>query len=126
MIIPQNYHVIQLGLHEILLVGSQVIPGMFKGNRIPAEKVMSMMIDKKLCGARQQINGSTFAKDQMPTITGDNKERKRVVRPPNAEDRKQTNIPWATTIEARLPGSTSTSTIMIHYLPGNFKGFYLT
>ena len=103
-------------------MGSRVIPGMFKGNMVTAENVMSMMIFKKLCGVRQHINGSTFAKDQMPTTTGDNKQWKRVVRPPNAEERKQIDIPWATTIEARVPGSTSTSTIMIHYLLGNVKG----
>ena len=46
---------------------------MFKDKRIAEEKVKVMMNDKKLHGGRQQINGSTFTKDQMPTITGDNK-----------------------------------------------------
>ena len=46
MIIPQNCCVVQLGLHEFLPVGGQVIPRLFKGKRITAQKVMVMMIDK--------------------------------------------------------------------------------
>ena len=85
-----------------------------------------MMIDKKLCGVRQQINGSTFAKDQMSTVAGDNKRWNRVVRPPNSDDTKKMGIHWATAIEARVPIINSTSTIMIHYLPGNVNSTYLT
>ena len=61
-----------MDLHEILPVSSQVIPGMFKGKRIAEEKLKGMMNDKKLHDGRQQINVSTFAKVQMPTITNDN------------------------------------------------------
>ena len=118
---PPNCKVVDLGLHEILRVSNRVIPAMFKGKRIAEEKVKGMMNDKKLRGGRQQINGSTFAKDQMPTITNDNKHWKSVVRPPDANELKQNNVPWATTINARVPGSTLTSTIMIHYLLGNVK-----
>ena len=101
MIIPQNFRVVKLNLHEIPPMGSQGIPGLFNGNTITVPEVMAMMIDKKLCGARQQINDSTFANNQTPTITGENKRWNRVVRPPNLEDRKPMDIPWATTIGAR-------------------------
>ena len=63
--------------------------------------------------------------DQIPTIAAGNKKWNRVVRPPNSEDRKQMDIPWATTIEAMAPRSTSVSTIIIHYLPGNLDASYL-
>ena len=69
-------------MHKVLPVGSRIIPGMFKGKRILAEEVM--MNNKKLHGKRQQINGSTCAEDQIPTIAGDNKQWKRVVRLPDA------------------------------------------
>ena len=75
---------------------------MFKGKRIRAEEVTVMMKNKKLHGKRQQINGSTFGEDQMPTIAGDNKQWKRVVRPPNANELEQNNISWVTTINARV------------------------
>ena len=65
---------------------------MFKGNRILAEKVKGMTINKINHVARQQINVSTFAKDQMPTIAGDNKQWKRVVRPPDVKELKQNKI----------------------------------
>ena len=119
--IPPKCRVVELGAHKILPVGSQVIPGIFKGNRILAEKVMVMNDNKKLYGTRQQINGSTFAEDQMPTIAGVNKQWKKVVRLPDANELKQNNIPWATTINVRVPGSTSTSSIMVHYMPRNVK-----
>ena len=116
---PPNCRVAELGLHGILPVGSRVIPGMFRDETITTEKVKVMMNDKKLHGGRQQINGSTFAKDQMPTITNDNKHWKSVFRPPDANELKQNNVPLATTINGRVSNSTLASTIMIHYLPGN-------
>ena len=55
---------------------------------------------KKLCGAMQHSNGSTFAKEQMSIITDDNKHWwKRVVPPPDVEDQKETDISLATTIK---------------------------
>ena len=62
----------------------------------------------------------------MPTTTGDNKQWKSVLRPPDTDDLKQNNIPWATTINTTVPGSTLTSSKMIHYLPGNVKDSFWT